>query len=101
MLSTKNRAKLKKIAHSTELVKINIGKGLLDEQVVKNISNCFNTHELVKISFLKSSLEEENREELILDLVSALRCELIQKIGNTIILYKENKKLKDHIVLWI
>jgi len=101
MLSTKNKAKLKKIAHSSELVKINIGKGLIDENVVNNINNCFNTHELVKISFLKNSLEEENRETLILDLISELKCDIIQKIGNTLILYKENKKLKDHIVLWI
>ena len=101
MLSTKNKAKLKKIAHSSELVKINIGKGLIDENVVNSINNCFNTHELVKISFLKNSLEEENRETLILDLISELKCDIIQKIGNTLILYKENKKLKDHIVLWI
>ena len=101
MLSTKNKAKLKKIAHSSELVKINIGKGLIDENVVNNINNCFNTHELVKISFLTNSLEEENRETLILDLISELKCDIIQKIGNTLILYKENKKLKDHIVLWI
>lgn len=101
MLSTKDKAKLKKIAHSTELVKINIGKGLIDENVVNNINNCFNTHELIKISFLKNSLEEENKEALILDLISELRCDIIQKIGNTLILYKENKKLKDHIVLWI
>ena len=99
MLSTKNKAKLKKIAHSSELVKINIGKGLIDENVVNNINNCFNTHELVKISFLKNSLEEENRETLILDLISELKCDIIQKVGNTLILYKENKKLKDHIVL--
>ncbi len=99
MLSTKDKAKLKKIAHSTELVKINIGKGLIDENVVNNINNCFNTHELIKISFLKNSLEEENKEALILDLISELRCDIIQKIGNTLILYKENKKLKDHIVL--
>ncbi len=99
MLSTKNKAKLKKIAHSSELVKINIGKGLIDENVVNSINNCFNTHELVKISFLKNSLEEENRETLILDLISELKCDIIQKIGNTLILYKENKKLKDHIVL--
>ena len=99
MLSTKNKAKLKKIAHSSELVKINIGKGLIDENVVNNINNCFNTHELVKISFLKNSLEEENRETLILDLISELKCDIIPKVGNTLILYKENKKLKDHIVL--
>lgn len=99
MLSTKNKAKLKKIAHSSQLVKINIGKGLLDKEVINNINNCFNTHELIKISFLKSSLEESNKEALILDLISSLRCELIQKIGNTLILYKENTKIKDHIVL--
>ena len=99
MLSTKNKAKLKKIAHSSQLVKINIGKGLLDKEVINNINNCFNTHELVKINFLKSSLEDANKEALILDLISSLRCELIQKIGNTLILYKENTKIKDHIVL--
>ena len=41
MLSTKNKAKLKKIAHSSELVKINIGKGLIDENVVNSIMAIF------------------------------------------------------------
>lgn len=99
MLNSKNKAQLKSIAHSTELVKINIGKDLLTDSVIQSIENCFSTHELIKISFLKSALGNKTKQELILDLIDALDCDVIQSIGNTIIVYRENKDIKDHIIL--
>lgn len=99
MLNNKNRAQLKTIAHSTELVKINIGKDLLTDSAIQSIENCFSTHELIKIGFLKSALGNTTKQELILDLIDALDCDVIQSIGNTIIIYRENKDIKDHIIL--
>lgn len=99
MLSSKNKQQLKKIAHTEDVLKINIGKELLNKSVISNILTAFNTRELIKISFLKSALETGNKNEIILDVVSALRCEVVQIIGNTVLIYKPNPKLKDHIVL--
>lgn len=99
MLSSKNKAELKKIAHSSELVKINIGKDLLNDSLIESIENCFSTHELIKISFLKSALASKSKQEFILDLIDALDCDVVQIIGNTAIIYRENKEIKNHIVL--
>ena len=99
MLSNKNKQQLKKIAHSSEVLKINIGKELLNNQVIQSILNAFNTRELIKISFLRSAVESGNKNTIILDLTSALKCDVVQIIGNTVLIYKPNPKLKDHIVL--
>lgn len=100
MLRNSQKTLLKKFAHQNEIVKINIGKETVDNATIQNISNCFNTHELVKIAFLKSCLDQKSKHEVILDLMSKMKdCELVQSIGNTIILYKQNTKLQNHIVL--
>jgi len=101
MLTNKQRAQLRTIAHSTikDVPKIEIGKDLLDQNVILNINNCFKTHEIVKISFLRAAHENADKREIILDISAATKAEVIQVIGNTALLYKENTKLKDHIVL--
>lgn len=99
MLTSKNKATLKHIAHSQDLVKINIGKDLISQSVIDSIENCFNTHELIKISFLKSSFQEKTKNELIVTLVDELDCDVIQIIGNTCIIYRENKDIPNHIIL--
>lgn len=99
MLNSKSKAQLKTIAHSSDLVKINIGKDLLTDSFIQSVENCFSTHELIKISFLKSALGAISKQELILDLIDALDCDVVQSIGNTIIIYRENKDIKDHIIL--
>ncbi len=99
MISNKNKQQLKKIAHSSEVLKINIGKELLNNQVIQSILNAFNTRELIKISFLRSAVESGDKNTIILDLTSALKCDVVQIIGNTVLIYKPNPKLKDHIVL--
>ena len=96
MLSNKNKAELKSIAHSSDLVKINIGKELLNDNVISSIENCFL---LIKINFLKSALVGKEKQEIVLDLIDALDCDVIQMIGNTMIIYRENKELKNNIIL--
>lgn len=99
MISSKNKQQLKKIAHSSEVLKVNIGKELLNKQVIYNLNNAFNTRELIKVSFLKSAIESGDKNAIILDLSSALNCDIVQIIGNTVLLYKPNPKIKDHIIL--
>ena len=99
MTTNKQKQQLKKIAHSSDILKINIGKEVLDKDVIKNIDNSFNTRELIKISFLKSALDNCDKNTLIIDLTSHLKCEVVQTIGNTMLIYRPNDKLKDHIIL--
>jgi len=101
MLNNKDKIKLRKIAHQNikSLVKINIGKGYIDSNLINSINNAFLTHEIIKISFLKSSLVEHSKRELTLELIDKLSAYLLEEKGNTLLLYKENKDIKDHIIL--
>jgi len=101
MLNNKDKIKLRKIAHQNikSLVKINIGKGYIDSNLINSINNTFLTHEIVKINFLKSSLVEHSKRELTLELIDKLSAYLLEEKGNTLLLYKENKDIKDHIIL--
>ncbi len=101
MLTSKQKATLKTIAHQNikTIVKFNIGKGEVDKNTITMLKNAFSKHELIKISFLKSCFENRDKHEITLDLIASLKCDLVQSIGNTIILYKENKDLENHIVL--
>ena len=99
MISNQDKKKLKYIAHSTNIVKFNIGKDLIDDKVLEMLNNGIEKHELIKIAFLKSALETVNFEEAVLDLSANLHAEVVQKIGKTVILYRENKKSPLHINL--
>ncbi|MDY2728405.1 MAG: YhbY family RNA-binding protein [Candidatus Onthovivens sp.] len=99
MITAKQKAQLKHIAHSTDIVKFIVGKEGINDNFIAMIQKAFEKYELIKVSFLKSSVENYNFEEMILDLSATVDAQIIQKIGKTIILYKENKKSKNHIIL--
>lgn len=100
MLNNKNKTYLKKLALDRKILKFNVGKATLNDNALKNIDNYLVKYELVKISFLKSSFSDaESKNELILDLVSNLKAEVVENIGKTLLLYRPNKEAKDHIIL--
>ena len=101
MLSNKNKSEIKKFAQQNEksILKVNIGKDLIFNNVITMINNAFNTRELVKICFLKSSMTKMSRNELIIELSSQLKCEVVQIIGNSILIYKPNDKISNRIIL--
>ena len=99
MINNQEKKKLKYIAHSQNIIKFNIGKDLIDTKVLEMLNNALEKHELIKVAFLKSALDNINFEEAILDLSANLHADIVQKIGKTVILYKENKKSPLHIKL--
>ncbi|MDR3215781.1 MAG: ribosome assembly RNA-binding protein YhbY [Bacilli bacterium] len=85
---------LKKRAHHLKPI-FQIGKNGLSEDQIDNISIALENRELIKISILQNF--SGDKEELIFELVRLTNSELIQKIGRTIIIYKEStnhKKIK-------
>ena len=93
------KCNIKTNIYSTDIVKFIVGKEGINDNFIAMIQKAFEKYELIKVSFLKSSFENYNFEEMILDLSATVDAQIIQKIGKTIILYKENKKSKNHIIL--
>ena len=62
----------------------------INETQVKGINDYLEAHEIVKVSLLKSCDAEVM--EVALDLCSALKAELVQTVGRSIILYRPSKK---------
>ena len=65
-------------------------KNLLLKMWDKGINDYLEAHEIVKVSLLKSCDAEVM--EVALDLCSALKAELVQTVGRSIILYRPSKK---------
>jgi len=100
MLNNKQKQSLVKYAQEHKIIKFNIGKGHIDEKVIENLSNGIRTHELIKISLLKTAFNsQQEKNEIFIQILMALKADLVSKIGNTIVVYKENKDLKNPINL--
>ena len=77
MLTSKQRARLKSIAASTETI-LQIGKGGVWEQLVKQVDDALTARELVKLRALEPAPEEPG--------------ELAQALGRRLVLYRKNHK---------
>ncbi|GGN97089.1 ribosome assembly RNA-binding protein YhbY [Saccharibacillus kuerlensis] len=91
MLTGKQKRYLRSQAHHLDAI-FQIGKGGLNEQLVRHINEAIELRELLKVSVLNNCLEEP--KELGIELAEAAEAELVQVIGRTIILYKESREHK-------
>ena len=89
MLTNKEKNYLRKLANTFSAI-FQVGKVGLYTNQVKGIHDYLEAHELVKVSLLKSCDAEVM--EVALDLCSALKAELVQTVGRSIILYRPSKK---------
>ena len=97
-ISSKDKQKLKALAHSIQPSVI-IGKDGLSSGTLNSIENSFKHNELIKIKFNSFKTEKDTISQNIIDLNKAI---LIGKIGNIIILYKQNADPeKRKIKIWI
>jgi len=69
-----------------------VGKGGVNEQLIKSVQEALEARELIKISILQNC--EEDKNEVAEELAKKTGSELVQLIGLTIVLYKESKKSK-------
>lgn len=95
MLTSKQRAKLKSIAASTETI-LQVGKGGVGEQLIKQVDDALTARELVKLRALETAPEEPG--ELAEILAEATGSEVVQVIGRRLVLYRKNPQ-KPVIVL--
>lgn len=86
MLTNKQIKHLKSLAHPLNFILQTGDKGLT-EAVQEEITVALKAHELIKV---KLNAERDEREVMIADICEAQKCELIQYIGKTVVLFKRN-----------
>lgn len=91
MLTGKQKRFLRAKAHHLTPI-FQVGKGGVSENMVAQIVDALEARELFKISVLQNC--EYDRKEVAEVLAESAEAELVQVIGNTIILYKESKENK-------
>lgn len=92
MLTGKQKRYLRSLAHHLDPI-FQVGKGGVNENMVKQIGEALEARELIKVSVLKNSLDDT--EEAADVIVKGTNSELVQIIGHTIVLYKESKENKE------
>ncbi|MEQ7682424.1 ribosome assembly RNA-binding protein YhbY [Bacillus velezensis] len=91
MLTGKQKRFLRSKAHHLTPI-FQVGKGRVNENMVKQIAEALEARELIKVSVLQNC--EDDKNDVAEALVKGSRSQLVQTIGNTIVLYKESKENK-------
>lgn len=94
MLNSKQRAKLKSLASKIDGI-FQIGKNGLSDNLKKQVNDALEARELIKITVLETSPEEN--QILANTLALDTKSEVVQIIGNKIVLYRKSKKPKIEI----
>ncbi|WP_209122962.1 ribosome assembly RNA-binding protein YhbY [Alkalihalobacillus sp. BA299] len=91
MLTGKQKRFLRSKAHHLTPI-FQVGKGGVNDNMIKQINDALEARELLKVSVLQNC--EEDKDEVATELSNGAKAELVQVIGNTIVLYKESKENK-------
>lgn len=91
MLTGKQTRHLRSLAHHLNPI-FQVGKGGVNEHLIKHIEEAIETRELMKISVLNNCMEDP--AQVAKELAQGAEAELVQVIGKTIVLYKESREHK-------
>lgn len=89
MLTSKQRATLRAKANTLEVV-FQVGKGEIDEQLIKSTADCIAARELIKMKVLETSMYTAKEAANIL--AEATGSDVVQVIGGRFVLYKQKPK---------
>lgn len=89
MLTSKQRAFLRKQANTLTPV-FQIGKGEIDETLIRSTAECLAARELIKLKVLDTSLYTAREAAQVL--AQATQSESVQIIGSKFVLYKQKPK---------
>ncbi|WP_078552747.1 ribosome assembly RNA-binding protein YhbY [Bacillus alkalicellulosilyticus] len=92
MLTGKQKRFLRAKAHHLQPI-FQVGKGGVNENMIKQIEEALEVRELIKVSILQNC--EDDKKEVAASLSSNSGAELVQVIGNTVVLYKESNEHKE------
>jgi RNA-binding protein len=91
MLTGKQKSYLRSKAHHLNPI-FQVGKGGVNSNMSEQITQALEVRELLKVSVLQNC--EEDKNDIAEQLVKGTRSDLVQVIGNTIVLYKESRENK-------
>ncbi|WP_019242671.1 MULTISPECIES: ribosome assembly RNA-binding protein YhbY [Bacillus] len=91
MLTGKQKRFLRATAHHLSPI-FQVGKGGVNENMTKQISEALEVRELLKVSILQNC--DVDKHTVAEELVKGTKAELVQLIGHTVVLYKESKENK-------
>jgi|SRR5690625_297654 len=89
MLTNKQKRYLKKLAHHEKAI-FQVGKSDVTENMVKQLNDALEKRELLKVKVLQNS--SLGKEEIAQELAKGTESEIVQIIGNQIILYKQSNE---------
>ncbi len=91
MLTGKQKRFLRSEAHHLTPI-FQVGKGGVNENLIKQIEEALEVRELIKVSMLDTC--SEDKHDVAEKLAEGSDAELVQLIGRTVVLYKESKEQK-------
>ena len=89
MLSREQKKHLRALAHGRGVI-LRIGQNGLTDNVLAELDQALNHHELVKISIRVG--DREARDAIVAAMAEHSGAEPVQKIGNTVVLYRRNRE---------
>ncbi|MRH43054.1 ribosome assembly RNA-binding protein YhbY [Aquibacillus halophilus] len=95
MLSGKQKRLLRSKAHHLNPI-FQVGKTGINDNMVTQINEALEKRELIKISILQNCMED--KDEIAEQLAVGTQAEIVQIIGNIIVLYKESVNNKQIIL---
>lgn len=98
-LTSKERAALRAEAHRLS-ASVHVGHHGITDAVRQTLDDALRTHELVKIQFSKNA--DPSAKEAANDLAASVSADVVQVIGKTATLFRENPELerKDGVPPW-
>ena len=91
MLNSRQRAQLRGMANSYETI-FQVGKGGINEQLIKQVDEALEARELIKLRTLENS--PETSRSAADEIAEKVGADVVQVIGSRFILYRESKDNK-------
>ncbi len=92
MLNSKQRAALRAEANGLDPI-FQIGKEGVTESVIAQVEDTFNTRELFKVK-VHLETSPETPKEIAQKIAEATKCDVVQVVGGTIVLFRINLMLR-------
>lgn len=96
MLNSRQRAQLRGYANTMETI-FQVGKGGINEQLIKQVNEALEARELIKLRVLETS--PVSSREAADKIAGNTGADVVQVIGHRFVLYKESKENKKIVLV--